>query len=323
MSAKDVEKLPSYDNNDVFRKLFDGPNLEQIHKNVDHSEHLEGVAVHDSYCQCPSHIRYVLGGNYPPWTNLDKVKKRLLWLASDGLPGEPCWRKMFCTLINMHVKLYDWEYEAAKWFVMSTTAVINRTPVIMHGSIRDSREGKATYDESVAETDELNKNMIRYVFDHHLTNPELSIFVFGKPAYDTLAVFYRKIAENRLNVHFHQNGIFAHTLQYKAGWSTQKQNTALLCAYNEACARRTNTPPPPVTIATLVESTQTIFEYKKMPQIDSRKFREMMDEVNQRWDAKDGKAKAAFHTKEELFIYLSPCKNDMVLVWLMEDLSKH
>ena len=318
MTAEDVsEKLPPYVNNDAFRELFDGQDLERIRMHVNqNSKHLVGVAVHDSYCQCPSHIRYVLGGNYPPSTKLDKVKKRLLWLASDGLPGEPCWRKVICTLINMHVNLYDWEYEAAKWFVMSTTAVINRTPVIMHGSIRDSREGKAAYEESVAETDELNKSMIQSVFDRHLTNTELSIFVFGKPAYESMAEFYRKIVEDRPdNRYFHQNGIFAHMLQYKAGWSTPQQNIALLCAYNDACARHNNT--PPVNIA--LEFIPTIFEYRKMP---PKKFEELMKEVNKRWNAQDGKAKATFQTKEELFIYLSQNNNDMVLVWLMEDLVK-
>ena len=248
-AMENADGLSDYEDNDFFRreaeKVF-GDKLDKIIQHVENTGRLEGVAMHDGYVASLGDIRVVFFGNYPPSTNLDEVKERLLWLGSDGLPGEKCWRKMFVTLIDLYVHKYGWTYDVAKNFVMRTTVVINRTPVLMHGSIR--RINKTVYEESVAYTDPLNKAFIQKIIPQ-MTHPNLHIFMFGEPVYDSLSTHLRSIVSIRPpgSVTIPQTGKLHHMLQYQIRWAKRQSFENLHNGFNMACASSQGIKPEPVT----------------------------------------------------------------------------
>ena len=311
----DTNSLPDYSENDNFRQLFSStPQREQLLSQIGEyakdTDGCDGVAIHDSYASHPSHIVTVLGGNYPPSTNLKEVKERLLWLGSDGLPGEPCWRRVFLLLINMHVRLYNWIFDVAKWFVMNTTAVINRTPVLMNGTIRKRSDDECIYEEAVTATEVWNQELIRSVFPN-LTNPRLHLVMFGDPVYEHMNEFFQSIRRDRLNTFFiPQSSRLGHMLRYKNRWNLLSERNDLLSVYNQACACHNGME------LVEIENPDVLLGYKGM---NDPSAIDTMNEIDLLWQSSE--AQRAFATKAELQAYLLNQEGAMVLVWFVEDLE--
>ena len=313
-AMENADDLSDYEDNDFFRreaeKVF-GDRLDKIIQHVENTGRLEGVAMHDGYVASLGDIRVVFFGNYPPSTNLDEVKERLLWLGSDGLPGEKCWRKMFVTLIDMYVHKYGWTYDVAKNFVMRTTVVINRTPVIMHGSIR--RIDETVYEDCVAITDPLNEAFLQEFFPQ-MTHPNLHLFMFGEPVYDNLNSFLRSIASNRPAgpVTIPQTGMLHHMLQYMIHWASHESFLNLFNGFNMACASSQGVDPDPIT-------SEDCGHFGRGQSMSDREREALI----RRWNS-DEKARKAFQTVEEFALYLAEASNKKtshrILVWRMEDI---
>ena len=311
-AMENADGLSDYEDNDFFRreaeKVF-GDRLDKIIQHVENTGRLEGVAMHDGYVTSLGDIRVVFFGYYPPSTNLDEVKERLLWLDSDGLPGEKCWRKMFVTLIDMYVHKYGWTYDVAKNFVMRTTVVINRTPVVMHGSIR--KIDKTVYEESVAFTDKLNKAFIQEIIPQ-MTHPNLHLFVFGEPAYDSLNSLLRTIASRSSNISVPQTGMLAHMLQYMIRWAPHDSFLNLFNGFNMACASSQGVDPDPIT-------SEDCDHFGRGQSMSDREREALI----RRWNS-DEKAREAFQTVEEFGLYLAEASDKKashrVLIWQMEDI---
>jgi len=313
-AMENADGLSNYEDNDFFRreaeKVF-GDKLDKIIQHVENTGRLEGVAMHDGYVASLGDIRVVFFGNYPPSTNLDEVKERLLWLDSDGLPGEKCWRKMFVTLIDMYVHKYGWTYDVAKNFVMRTTVVINRTPVIMHGSIR--RIDETVYEDCVAITDPLNEALLQKIIPQ-MTHPNLHLFMFGGPVYDNLNSFLRSIASNRPAgpVTIPQTGMLHHMLQYMIRWAPHDSFLNLFNGFNMACASSQGVDPDPIT-------SEDCDHFVRGQSMSDREREALI----RRWNS-DEKAREAFQTVEEFGLYLAEASDKKashrVLVWQMEDI---
>lgn len=311
-AMENADGLSDYKDNNIFseevKKVF-GDKLDKIIQHVENTVGLEGVAIHDGYVANLGDIRVVFFGNYPPSTNLDEVKERLLWLGSDGLPGEKCWRKMFVTLIDMYVHKYGWTYDVAKNFVMRTTVVINRTPVIMHGSIR--RIDETVYEDCVAITDPLNEAFLQEFFPQ-MTHPNLHLFMFGEPVYDNLNSFLRSIASNRPAgpVAIPQTGMLHHMLQYMIRWASHESFLNLFNGFNMACASSQGVDPDPIT-------SEDCDHFGRGQSMSDREREALI----RRWNS-DEKAKEAFQTVEEFALYLAEASDKKashrVLVWLKE-----
>ena len=313
-AMESADNLPDYSRNDKFRPVVTeiyGKDLKKIKIHAWFTSGLDGVAIHDGYIECLADIRVVFFGNYPPSTNLKRVKKRLLWLGYDGLPGEKCWRKMFVTLIDMYVHKYEWNYDVAKNFVMRTTVVINRTPVLMNGSIR--KNNKPVYEKSVAFTDPLNKALIQEIIPQ-MTNKNLHLFMFGEPVYETLNDLLRSIASSNTNVSIPQIDKLAHMLRYNNNWSNYASKMNLYDGFNSACASTHGINP----------TTITSEDYDYLTRSQSRGW--TMDELTLKelWDS-DPQARRAFTTMGEFASYLAEDSignsSDRCLVWRMQEIK--
>ena len=115
-----------------------------------------------------------------------------------------------------------------------------------HGSIR--RINKTVYEESVAYTDPLNKAFIQKIIPQ-MTHPNLHIFMFGEPVYDSLSTHLRSIVSIRPpgSVTIPQTGKLHHMLQYQIRWAKRQSFENLHNGFNMACASSQGIKPEPIT----------------------------------------------------------------------------